>query len=137
MDATYTDGVLTTRPLRFEGSRLCLNLHTAGSGSAKVAISDAARTPIPGFTEADCEVINADAVDFQVQWQNGADVSSLAGRPIRLQFTMRNTKLYAFQFLRGLPASSSGWLVRFHCQAKPAILYQHFACGKVSQFVQR
>jgi hypothetical protein len=101
MDAAYTGGVLTTRPLRFEGNRLRLNLHTSGSGSAKVTILDAAGTQIPGFTAADCDIINADAIDFQVRWQNGADVSSLAGRPVRLQLTMRNTKLYALQFLRG------------------------------------
>jgi hypothetical protein len=100
MDAAYGGGVLTTRPLRFEGNRLCLNLHTSGSGSAKVAILDAGGTPIPGFTAADCEVINADAIDFQVQWQKGPDVGTLAGRPVRLQLLMRNTRLYAFQFMR-------------------------------------
>ena len=100
MDAAYTGGVLTTKPLRFEGNRLCLNLDTAGSGSAKVAILDADGAPIPGFTAADCEIINADAIDYQVQWRNGADIASLAGRPIRLQVTMRNTKLYAIQWMR-------------------------------------
>jgi hypothetical protein len=100
MDAAYGGGVLTTRPLRFEGNRLCLNLHTSGSGSAKAAMLDAAGTPIPGFTTADCEVINADAIDVQVKWQNGPDVGTLAGRPVRLQFWMRNTKLFAIQFMR-------------------------------------
>ena len=100
MDAADTGGVLTTRPLRFEGNRLCLNLHAAGSGNAKVAILDAGGTAIPGFTAADCEVVNADAIDYQVQWRNGADVGTLADRPVRLQFWMRNTKLYAIQFMR-------------------------------------
>jgi len=99
MDAAYTGGVLTTRPLRFEGSRLCLNLHTSGSGSAKVAMLDAGGTPIPGFTAADCHVINADGIDFEVQWQKGVDVGVLAGQPVRLRLSMRNTKLYAIQFM--------------------------------------
>ncbi|NQT11812.1 MAG: hypothetical protein HQ582_03630 [Planctomycetes bacterium] len=98
MDAAYTGGLLTTRPLRFQGNRLCLNLHTAGSGSAKVAILDAGGTPIPGFAAADCETIGADAIDCRVRWRGGADVAALAGRPVRLQLTMRNTKLYAFHF---------------------------------------
>ena len=98
MDAAYTGGMLTTRPLRFEGNRLCLNLHTSGSGSARVAILDAAGAQIPGFFAADCKVINADAIDFEVQWKNGADLGALAGRPVRLQLLMRNTKLYAMQF---------------------------------------
>jgi hypothetical protein len=99
LDAAYTGGVLTTRPLRFEGNRLHLNLHTAGSGSAKVAILDSGGTPVPGFTAADCEIINTDAIDFQVQWQNGADVSAVAGQPVRLRLSMRNTKVYAIQFV--------------------------------------
>lgn len=97
MDAAYTGGLLTTRPLLFEGNRLCLNLHTSGSGTAKVAILDTDGTPIPGFTAADCDVINADAIDFQVKWQKGVGV--LAGQPVRLQLSMRNTKLYAIQFM--------------------------------------
>ncbi len=57
-------------------------------------------TAIPGFTAADCKVINADAIDYQVQWRGGADVGELAGRPVRVQLSMRNTRLYAIQFVR-------------------------------------
>ena len=98
MDAAYDGGVLTTRPLQFAGNRLFLNLDTAGCGSAKVAILDANGKPIPGFTTADCAVINTDAIDHPVQWRGGADVGALAGRSLRLQLSMRNTKLYALQF---------------------------------------
>ncbi len=100
MDAAYDGGVLTTRPLKFQGNRLHLNLDTAGSGSAKVAMLDAAGQPIPGFTAADCEIINADDTDYPVRWKNGPDVGSLEGRPIRLEFSMRNTRLFALQFAR-------------------------------------
>lgn len=104
MDAAYTGGVLTTQPLQFDGNRLSVNLHTAGSGSAKVAVLDAGGTPIPGFTEADCEAINADAIDYSVRWNNGAHIGTLAGRPVRLQLSMRNSKLYAFQFTHDSPS---------------------------------
>lgn len=99
IDAAYTGGTLITQPLRFEGNRLSLNLDTTGCGTAKVALLQADGTPIPGFTIADCKVINADQIDYHVQWQNGPDLTAIAGQPVRLQFEMRNTKLYALQFL--------------------------------------
>lgn len=101
MDAAYSGGVLTTRPLRFAGNHLCLNVHTAGSGHAKVAMLDADGAAIPGFTAADCDVIHSDAIDYRVQWRRGADFGSLAGRSVRVQISMRNTKLYAMQAVPG------------------------------------
>ncbi len=98
MDAAPTGGLLTTQPLLFQGRRLCLNLNTAGSGSTRVAVLDGDGTPISGFDAADCRVIQADEIDHHVHWKNGADVGALAGRPVRLQFAMGNTKLYALQF---------------------------------------
>lgn len=98
MDATNSPGTLTTRPLVFQGSRLFLNIHTAGSGSARAALLKADGTPYPGFAAADCELISADAIDYEVRWKGGADVSTLAGQPVRVQLEMRNAKLYALQF---------------------------------------
>jgi hypothetical protein len=51
-------------------------------------------------------VINGDYIDATATWSapdGGAatlveDVGPLAGRPVRLKFSMRGTKLYAFQF---------------------------------------
>ena len=49
MDAGFPGGILTTRPLRFSGNELLLNLHTQGSGGVRVALLDAAGKPIRGF----------------------------------------------------------------------------------------
>ena len=100
MDADHTGGTLTTKPLQFQGNRLHLNVHTAGSGSVKVAILNADGTPIPGFTLDDCRLINADQIDYEIQWKDGPDVGPLADRPIRLQLAMQNTKLFALQFVQ-------------------------------------
>jgi hypothetical protein len=98
MDATNAGGTLTTRPLVFKGTRLHLNVHTTGGGSARVALLDAQGQALPGFTAEECEVIQDDAIDFEVRWKNGPDVSSLAGQQVRVQVTMRNAKCYALQF---------------------------------------
>jgi hypothetical protein len=98
MDAANTPGTFTTRPLVFQGDRLRLNIHTAGSGSVKVALLQADGTPHPGFAASDCEVISADEIDYEVRWKGGPDVSALTGAPTRVQVEMRNARLYALQF---------------------------------------
>lgn len=97
-EAKHEPGVLTTKPLTFAGNRLRLNIHTAGSGRAQVALLHADGSPIAGFGAEDCEVINADAIDYEVRWSGGADVSALAGQALRVQFSLRNARLYALQF---------------------------------------
>ena len=37
-------------------------------------------------------------VAFPVSWKGSQDVSSLAGKDVKLHFKLRNCKLYAFQF---------------------------------------
>lgn len=101
MDGAYEGGVLTTRPLVFTGNRLRLNIDTRGAGCAKVALLDAAGAAIPGFTTESCEAISADGTDFEVHWKEGSDLGMLAGKPVRVQVEMRDTKLYALQFVSG------------------------------------
>tara|TARA_R110000868_G_scaffold100853_1_gene277408 strand:- start:48788 stop:50386 length:1599 start_codon:yes stop_codon:yes gene_type:complete len=98
MDAGNLPGTLTTNPLVVTGSQLKLNIDVSGTGIATVAILDDAGNAIPGFTAADCEAIHADSVDFPVKWNGGHELKELAGKSIRLQFRMRNTKLYAIEF---------------------------------------
>jgi len=55
---------------------------------------------IPDFSLTDCDPIQADAVNRVVTWKGRSDVSALAGQPVRLQFELPSSKLYAFQFGR-------------------------------------
>ena len=98
LDAANTPGTLTTLPLVFTGNCLHLNIHTAGSGGAKVALLKPDGSPYPGFAESDSELINADEIDYEVRWKGSPDVSALVGKPVRVQLQMRNAKLYALQF---------------------------------------
>ena len=98
MDAGYPGGSITTKPFRFSGDRLHLNLHAGGSGGVKVALLDAEGEAIPGFSVDDCAWINADEIDHVVSWTNGSDVGQLADESVRLHFMMRNARLFAFEF---------------------------------------
>jgi hypothetical protein len=103
LDSAHAGGALTTKPLIFAGDRLCLNLDTRSTGSARVALLEAAGEAIPGFGAAACDPISTDATDFIVRWNGRGRLGALSGRPIRVQVTMQNTKLYALQFLSAEP----------------------------------
>jgi hypothetical protein len=92
-------GELLTRPLKFAGNSLSLNYHTGPSGSLKIELQDAAGKAIPGFSLADSQSLQGDAIDQAVTWANGGDVSVLAGRPVRMRFVLEDADLYAMQFL--------------------------------------
>ena len=96
--ADYKPGELVTKPFTFTGKQLTLNLSTSAAGGIKVEIQDANGQAIPGFTLADCGELNTDDLARVVSWKNGSDVSSLAGKPIRLRFHLKDADLYALQF---------------------------------------
>ena len=97
VDTPYDGGWLLTPPIVFEGGRLELNVDTGAGGLARVEIQDADGYPIQGFTKEDCGTLNGNAVRMPVRF-DGADLGSLAGRPVRLRIETFTTKLYAFQF---------------------------------------
>ncbi len=97
-DFSYTGGTLITPLMKFQGTKLELNVDTAGGGVGRVAILDEWGAPIPGFSLMEADQINGNSVSMKVSWKGKSDLSSLQGRSIKLYFRMRNTKLYAFQF---------------------------------------
>ncbi len=99
-DADHRGGWLRTPPLVFQGKRLRLNLDTGSLGTALIELQDAEGKPIPGFTLADCEEIGGNFVDQCVYWKGKSDVSTLAGRAVRIRFQLKRARLYAFQFTR-------------------------------------
>lgn len=97
IDAIYDKGTLTTKPFIFDGNRLWVNTD-ASEGSVSVSIIDAERRPIPGFGARESTPLKGGAVRQLVSWGGNADVRELAGRPIRLKFSLENARLYAFWF---------------------------------------
>lgn len=99
LDFDYEGGTVVTEPLTFGGSRLYLNLNTSAAGEARVSLLDASENPIPGFGPDEARVINGDYLAAMASWIDGTtDVSALTGKPVRLRFDCRGTKLYAFRF---------------------------------------
>jgi len=63
-----------------------------------LAIQKADGTPIPGFTQRDCEIMMGDKIDGTVQWKGKSALFSLAGQPVRLHFSLREADLYSLKF---------------------------------------
>ena len=97
LDAGDEKGILTTRPLVFDGNHLVINAD-ATDGSLAVEIQDAAGSAIDGYALSDCRPLNADAVRHTVRWNGAAGLGTLFGQPVRLRFVLKNAKLYAFGF---------------------------------------
>lgn len=97
-DAGYWGGTLTTVPMVFSGNWLELSVDTSAGGYVVAEIQDRQGQPIPGFTEQDAHPIRGSYVVKRISWKEKTAVSELAGKPVKLKFNMRDTKLYAFQF---------------------------------------
>ena len=99
VNAPFTGGEMTTKPLLFAGKALKINFATSAAGSIRVEIQDAEGRPIPGFALEDCPEIIGDQIERTVSWKQGPDLGLLAGKPIRLRFVLKDADLYAFQFV--------------------------------------
>ena len=98
MSAPYAGGEFTTRPVIFSGDKLVLNVSTSAIGSVRCELQDAEGKPIEGYALDDCPEIYGDRLEHVVAWKNGADVSKLAGQPVRLRFAIKDADLYSLRF---------------------------------------
>ena len=99
VQAELAGGEMTTRLIRFSGSRLILNYSTSAAGSIRVEIQDEAGNPIPGYSLQDSPELFGDSVEQAVAWKDAKDLSSLSGTTVRLRFLLKDADLYAIQFL--------------------------------------
>ncbi len=98
VNAPYSGGVMITKPLVFSGGRLVINYSTSSVGRVKVEITDAGGSPLPDFSLEYCDEIVGDEIRRAVTWKSGPDLATLAGRPVRLKFEMKDADLYSIQF---------------------------------------
>ena len=98
VNAPHEGGEMITKPLRFSGSELTINHSTSAAGQIKIEIQDILGKPIDGFSFDKADPIVGDKIEQTVSWEGNADVSTLAGKPIRLRFVMEDADLYSIRF---------------------------------------
>ena len=91
-------GEVLTKPVTFTGDALRLNYSTAVAGHVRVELQHPDGTPIAGCTLDDMPPIYGDALDQPFTWHDHADLSHLAGRPVRLRFELKDADLFAMCF---------------------------------------
>ena len=96
--AGYSGGNLVTTPLRFEGRRLVLNYSTGAGGSVRVEMQDPAGKPVAGFGLADAPDLYGDSIAETYRWKTGSDLSALAGKRVRIRFSLKDCDLYSYRF---------------------------------------
>jgi hypothetical protein len=108
MEAGAAQGTLLTRPVRFSGSHLFVNVADA-SGQLQVEVLDSSGNVIPAFARANSAVITADTTHREVTW-NGANIGSLAGQTVQFRFYLTNGALYSFWVSTSATGASTGYV---------------------------
>jgi hypothetical protein len=98
VSAPFAGGELITKPLVFAGGPLVLNYSTSAAGSIRVEIQDADGRPIPGFTLDEFPERYGDEIEGVMEWTGGADVGTLAGKPVRLRLVLKDADIYSLRF---------------------------------------
>jgi len=91
-------GEMVTKPFRFSGDTLLLNLSTSAAGELAVELQDKEGRPIPGFSLEESRVLLGDEIDKEAAWEGEPDLGALAGRAVRLRVVMMEADLYSFRF---------------------------------------
>jgi len=91
-------GGFRTPAFRHAGTGLELNIDCGGLGETFVQILDEQGKPLQGFLREDCDPVDLNQLSQAVTWRGRGDLSSLRGVPIRLEFFMRESRLYTFTF---------------------------------------
>jgi hypothetical protein len=107
IQSSTAPGTLTTRPVRFTGRHLFVNVNASG-GTLRVEVLDRDGRVITPYGTAQCVPIAEDSTRVRVAW--GADLASLAGEPVRFRFHLSAAQLYAFWVSDSPSGSSHGYV---------------------------
>ena len=67
--------------------------------AVRVEVQEADGKPAPGFMLDDCSELMGNEIERAVTWRRGGGgLSSLAGKPLRLRFVMKDADLFAMRF---------------------------------------
>ena len=101
-------GGCSTMPIVFTGGRLEINAWTRFGGEIRIELADPSgeielnyktAETVVGHTFEECDPISGDVLKHVVTWNGESDLSAWAGRPVRVRFSLRRARLFAFQFV--------------------------------------
>ena len=109
MDADATERTLTTRPVRFGGKHLFVNLD-APTGRLHAEVLDESGRVIEPFTKANCVPAQGDKTCVAVKWRGVDCLSRVVRKPVRFRFYLKNGRLYSFWVSPNASGASNGYV---------------------------
>ena len=106
---TEQAGVLTTRPVRFNGKHLFVNVD-APDGELRAEVLDRSGRVTEPFSRDNCIPVSADRTLVAVRWQGADDLSTVAGKLVRFRFHLRKGSLYSFWVSSDASGASAGYV---------------------------
>jgi len=88
-------GSLTTKPVTVVGNTLCISADVAPSGFVKVTLFGKDNKRL-----AEGELITTTVSDEKIPWKDGFSFKKLKGQEIKVEFELRESKLFSFSFNR-------------------------------------
>jgi hypothetical protein len=109
LNAPNEGGSITTRLVRFNGHHLFANVACA-TGELRAEVLDEFGSPLAPFTADKSVPVVVDSTRVALRWADMPDLSSIAGRPVRLRFHLKNGKLYSFWVTPDPSGASYGYV---------------------------
>jgi hypothetical protein len=100
--------MLTTRPVRFSGEHLFVNVELRNGGELRAEILDRGGSVIAPFDRSACTPVTASGTRQRVAWP-AATLKKLAGEAVRIRFTLTDGNLYAFWVSASARGHSNGY----------------------------
>lgn len=92
-------GRIQTKSMILAGGEMSMNVRTAPTGGARVAVLDyQTMEPIPHYALDDCVELYGDEVSGVVRWKERDNLNELKERPVILEVEVREGELYALRF---------------------------------------
>jgi len=91
----FAGGTVVTKPITFQGNALSINFATSSLGSVRIRILNEKGAPMDGYDSGNHF---GDSLDRPVTFEK--PLAELNGKPVRLEFSLKDADLYSFQFIK-------------------------------------
>lgn len=109
MDSGHDPETLTTRPVRFNGKHLFVNVD-APTGELRAEVLDSEGNVIEPFTKEDCVMVQTDSTATEVRWRQAKDLSAVAGKALRFRFHVQDGRFYSLWVSKDESGASRGYV---------------------------
>ena len=96
LDAGEQEGSLLTVPLSLEGKRMFVNVNATGGYIRAEILDSTGRTESGGFSLGNSIAVRGDHLKAEIKWKGRENLSSLAGKSVRIRFHLKKANLFAF-----------------------------------------